>query len=57
MVVLVACAAAAPARAEMPQNTSAPAIGGRVAGGAVLHGHNGTWLNADGTSCRRECTF
>jgi hypothetical protein len=57
VVMLVACVVAAPARAEMPQNTSAPAIGGRVAVGDVLLGHNGTWLYADGSSCRWECTF
>lgn len=41
----------------MPQNTAAPAIGGRVAVGDVLLGHNGTWLYADGSACRWECAF
>jgi hypothetical protein len=57
VLVLAASAAATPARAEMPQNTAAPAIGGRVAVGDVLLGHNGTWLYADGSSCGWECTF
>ena len=60
-LVLVACLAAgvlaAGARAEMPQNTAQPEIGGRAAVGALLLGHNGTWLYADGSGCGPECAF
>jgi hypothetical protein len=61
VVVLAAFAAAASfaveARAEMPQNRDRPEIGGRVAVGEVLLGHNGTWLYADGSGCGPECSF
>lgn len=56
-VFAVATAFNAEARAEMPQNQGRPEIGGRVAVGEVLLGHNGTWLYADGTGCGAECTF
>ena len=59
---LIAAAAAAlavagAARAEMPQNTSAPELTGRAAVGWGLVGHNGTWLYLDGSACGSECTY
>jgi hypothetical protein len=61
VVVLAAFAVAASfaveAGAEMPQNQGRPEIGGRVAVGEVLLGHNGTWLYADGSGCGPECSF
>ena len=60
-LLLVACFAAgvlvAPARAEMPQNHAAPEIGGGIAVGEVVLGHNGTWLYADGSGCGPECSL
>jgi hypothetical protein len=50
---------ASAASAEMPQNREAPTItgeGGPVVGQTLL-GNNGTWLYADGSSCRAECQY
>jgi hypothetical protein len=41
----------------MPQNQGEPEISGLVAVGAVLLGHNGTWLYVDGSGCAAECSF
>ena len=45
------------ARAETPQNYSAPEVTGRAAVGWGIVGHNGTWLYDDGTSCGPECAY
>jgi hypothetical protein len=50
---------ASAAAAEMPSNRDAPTItesDGPVLG-EVLLGNNGTWLYADGSSCRGECAY
>jgi hypothetical protein len=50
---------ASAAAAEMPSNRDAPTIteaDGPVVG-EVLLGNNGTWLYADGSSCRGECEY
>lgn len=57
LVPVAALVVVAPARAEMPKNTSLPTISGRAAVGEVLLGNNGTWLYADGSSCGPECTY
>lgn len=63
LLVLALLAAAAvfvpAAAAEMPSNRDAPTItgaGGPVVG-QILLGNNGTWLYADGSACRGECTY
>jgi hypothetical protein len=50
---------ASAALAEMPSNREAPTIteaDGPIVG-EVLLGNNGTWLYADGSSCRGECEY
>ena len=63
LLVLALLAAAAvfatAAAAEMPSNRDAPTISeaGAPVVGEVLLGNNGTWLYADGSSCRAECAY
>ncbi len=45
------------AAAEAPQINTPAAISGTAAIGQQLTAHNGTWLYADGTACREECTM
>ena len=59
--ILLAAAAvfASAAAAEMPSNRESPTIteaDGPIVG-EVLLGNNGTWLYADGSSCRGECEY
>jgi hypothetical protein len=60
LVLLVATAVfASAALAEMPSNREAPTIteaDGPIVGDVLL-GNNGTWLYADGSSCRGECAY
>ena len=58
-LLVVAAVFASAAAAEMPSNRDAPTIseaGGPVVG-EILVGNNGTWLYADGSSCRAECEY
>jgi hypothetical protein len=43
--------------AEAPQINTPAAISGAAAIGQQLTAHNGTWLYADGSACREECTM
>ena len=60
LLLLVATAVfASAALAEMPSNREAPTIteaDGPIVGDVLL-GNNGTWLYADGSSCRGECAY
>jgi hypothetical protein len=44
------------ASAESPRNASPPTITGTPAVGATLTGHNGAWLDLDGSACGPECS-
>jgi hypothetical protein len=61
VLALIAATAvfASAASAEMPQNRDAPTITGDASPvvGQTLLGNNGTWLYADGSSCRSECQY
>ena len=45
------------ALAEAPQINTPASISGNAAIGQQLTAHNGTWLYADGSACREECTM
>lgn len=45
------------AAAEAPQINTPASISGTAAVGQQLTAHNGTWLYADGSACREECTM
>lgn len=45
------------AAAEAPQINSPATITGSPSVGSQLEAHNGTWLYADGSACRGECTM
>ena len=45
------------ALAEAPQINTPASISGNATVGQQLTAHNGTWLYADGSACREECTM
>jgi hypothetical protein len=57
LVSALALLFAGAAVAEAPQINSPATISGTAAVGQQLTAHNGTWLYADGTACREECTM
>ena len=57
LVSSLALLLAGAAAAEAPQINTPATISGTAAVGQQLTAHNGTWLYADGTACREECTM